>query len=121
MAALLSKNQQRKRAGNGLRPGMRMLRRGRGWRAEFRRHEKDMMGLQIKRHGPRAALGGDARDGGELLRRVFVHDGQRAVTVGAEGELGSGVEADWRPHPGRSPASPRTLPESASTTAIIWL
>ena len=65
---------------------------GRGWRAKFRRHEKYMMRLQIQRHGPRSALGGDARDGGELLRRIFVNDGQCAIAVGAEGKLGSRVE-----------------------------
>ena len=79
---------------------------------------KYVVRLQIQRHGPRAALGGDARHRAEFLRRVFVHDGQRAIAVGAEGELGSGVKGiGVDPCPIAGVAS--TLPESASTTAII--
>ncbi len=71
---------------------MGMLRCGRGWRTEFCRHEKNAMRLQIKRHGPSAALGRDARSGCELFRRVLMNDGQRAITVGTESKLGSRVE-----------------------------
>ena len=72
---------------------MRVVGGGGGGRAEFRRHQKDIMSLRIQCHGPRAALGGDACDARELFGRVLVHDRQCAFPVGAEGELCCRVEA----------------------------
>src|SRR5271156_1767210 len=91
--ASLSIDQKCERAGNYSRPGMRMLRRGRGRGTEFRCHQKNVVSLTVKRHGPGAALGRDGPNRGEFLGRVLMNNSECTLTVGAECELRPGIES----------------------------
>src|SRR6185312_9157906 len=74
------------------RPGVRLLRRGGGRRAELGGRQIDLVRLVVERHGPRAAPGGDVLGHDEMIGRILLDHRQRTVAVRAETELRSGIE-----------------------------
>src|SRR6516165_9519193 len=80
------------RAGHDAWPGTWLIScRGRR-RSKLRRHQVNVVRLEVQRHSPRAALGLNVVDHGVLVGRVLVHYGQRAVAVRAERQARSGIE-----------------------------
>ena len=60
--------------------------------AELGAGQVDLVRLGVERHRPRARLGLERLHHRQLVRRVLMRDGHRAVAAGAEGELGAAVE-----------------------------
>src|SRR5689334_20838943 len=74
-------------------PGSRVVCSWRRRRAEFRRHQINLVRFGVERHGSRAALRCNTLYNGELVWRILVYDGQGALTTGGKRELCAGIEA----------------------------